>query len=808
MTLPVPRLDTRTYDDLLAEALRRLPLYTPEYTNHNASDPGRAILEANAFLTETLLYQINRVPDQNHIAFLNLIGLKPLPARPARADLAFQLKDLKRPGDPLLVDVPLGTQVAVDDPDLAEEVIFETDRSLRALNAAVGIALVPQGNASDLWQAVTRFDSEGGRETEWLHAFHPFGENESVGNQCIIGFVLRPKADIETPEDRMPSGPLDVYVETTQVFDMGTQGETLLGPLATSSGTLSAELGNTPLIKWEVFTGGESGLFSLNNRSGWSPLNSTLDETDGLKRSGIITFEIPSTVTGVRLGAASVDAWSAMGKRRSPRTKEELIAYLNHEIEGVSEEDAEQLKQAMTQDVLTMMGVTHDGAIDGCLSDCSSAKDLADTLSKIESDVNPSAISQEVWASLVSAFAAPNIPTVNDPNTDEPRYLPLYFIRATLEHPEPVPRLLNRLRINVVKATAASSRKDERLGVSNGRPGQRFRLSRYPVAIHTTTGNPDLDLTVTLNGETVHWQQVTDFHGFGPAEKVYVLDPLKGEIQFGDGRAKGIGGAIPPNNAVIRAAHYRFGGGRVANVAQDSITKIKGALTHVKSVSNPRPALGGSDAETLEEVRRRAPSALRRRERAVSAQDFADLAKETPGAAIHSAYAIAAKAPTTDGFVNRAGAVSVVVLPDIDHPTPQPNAATLAAVQAWLNPRRLVTTELHVLGPRYFMITHLHARLTVSADADFSKVAETARLALTNWLHPIRGGREGKGWPFGADIYHADIYSVLLNVPGIKRVSGLQLAHDGEPRLDVVPIPEGLLPALHAGAIGFEVGYE
>ncbi|KGK41988.1 hypothetical protein LH51_10615 [Nitrincola sp. A-D6] len=280
MTLPVPRLDNRTYDDLLAEALRRLPLHTPEYTNHNASDPGRAILEANAFLTETLLYQINRVPDQTHIAFLNLIGITARPAQPARADLAFVLKDLKRPGDPLQVDVPRGSQVAVDDPDLDDEVVFETDRSLRAVNAAVGLSLVPLGGSGSVWQPVTRFDNEGSKDTEWLHAFHPFGETEAVGRQFIFALVLRPKAEIATPEDRMPVGPLDLYVEAAQVFDTDTQGEVIEGPEMTIAGPLAALPGTPSPVHWEVYAGGESGPFTLDAKPGWVPLNLTLDETE------------------------------------------------------------------------------------------------------------------------------------------------------------------------------------------------------------------------------------------------------------------------------------------------------------------------------------------------------------------------------------------------------------------------------------------------------------------------------------------------------------------------------------------------
>jgi len=262
---------------------------------------------------------------------------------------------------------------------------------------------------------------------------------------------------------------------------------------------------------------------------------------------------------------------------------------------------------------------------------------------------------------------------------------------------------------------------------------------------------------------------------------------------------------------VILARRYRHGGGAIGNVGAGSISKIKSKPRHVDSVTNPRASSGGADAETLETVKARAPGRLRARDRAMSAQDFADLARQTPGAAIHKAYAVAASEPTGAGFAPRPGAVSVVVLPARAHPTPQALRDDLAAVQRWLDPRRLITTELFVTGPLYFTITGITAQLRLQATADFQTVAQAAQQAVTGWLDPIRGGADGSGWPFGADIYHADLYDLLLAVPGVRRVARLAVAHQAtgeDAPADVVPIPEGHLPALAPGALNFEVVYD
>jgi hypothetical protein len=73
MTLTIPNLDDRTYDDLVAEAMALIPTLAPEWTNHNASDPGITLLELLAYVTEALVYRVNRVDIESRVAFLDLL---------------------------------------------------------------------------------------------------------------------------------------------------------------------------------------------------------------------------------------------------------------------------------------------------------------------------------------------------------------------------------------------------------------------------------------------------------------------------------------------------------------------------------------------------------------------------------------------------------------------------------------------------------------------------------------------------------------------------------------------------------------
>ena len=86
--IPSPKLDDRTYRDIVDEALRLIPRYCPEWTNHNPSDPGITLLELTAWMTELILYRLNRVPEKNYLAFLDLIGVKLRSPQPAKTLLA------------------------------------------------------------------------------------------------------------------------------------------------------------------------------------------------------------------------------------------------------------------------------------------------------------------------------------------------------------------------------------------------------------------------------------------------------------------------------------------------------------------------------------------------------------------------------------------------------------------------------------------------------------------------------------------------------------------------------------------------
>ena len=75
MPIVPPRLDDRSFEDLVEELIARIPAHTPEWTHPRAGDPGRTLLELFAWLADTILYRANLIPERQRLAFLRLLGI-------------------------------------------------------------------------------------------------------------------------------------------------------------------------------------------------------------------------------------------------------------------------------------------------------------------------------------------------------------------------------------------------------------------------------------------------------------------------------------------------------------------------------------------------------------------------------------------------------------------------------------------------------------------------------------------------------------------------------------------------------------
>ena len=109
MSLPIPNLDDRRFDDIVEEAKQRIQERCPKWTDFNPSDPGMMLVELMAWMTETTLFRLNRVPDKNFVKFLELMGVSLTPAQPAKTCVVLTMAEGMKEEN--IGAVPVGTTV-------------------------------------------------------------------------------------------------------------------------------------------------------------------------------------------------------------------------------------------------------------------------------------------------------------------------------------------------------------------------------------------------------------------------------------------------------------------------------------------------------------------------------------------------------------------------------------------------------------------------------------------------------------------------------------------------------------------------
>ena len=164
---------------------------------------------------------------------------------------------------------------------------------------------------------------------------------------------------------------------------------------------------------------------------------------------------------------------------------------------------------------------------------------------------------------------------------------------------------------------------------------------------------------------------------------------------------------------------------------------------------------------------------LRKLDRAVSLADFEQLALEAdPQGRIERARAVSRRNLLIDLARDKPGHVSVIILP-VAGAEPQLNALR-AAVDAYLEPRLLLTTRAEVVGP-FFVDVSIKVTVVPLPDQFEADVKQAVADAVVDFVDPHRGGVDGTGWPFGRDLFASELYAVIDRLPQVDYVSVLKL---------------------------------
>jgi predicted phage baseplate assembly protein len=298
---------------------------------------------------------------------------------------------------------------------------------------------------------------------------------------------------------------------------------------------------------------------------------------------------------------------------------------------------------------------------------------------------------------------------------------------------------------------------------------------------HTVVESSVRIFTIEAN-DWKEWVLRPDFDSSTPADFDFLLDSREILITFGDGDK----GRVVPKDVEIYAT-YLLTRAASGNVPARSITQIA-AISHNQGISaeayadikgrlseitNPLAAEGGVRPETVSDAAARAILARDQTPRAVTLEDYERLAKRTPGVRLARVFARANLHPSFPCF-DALGVITVVVVPFLPRKKPSAGLNLCRTVADYLNRRRVIGTRVEVVGPTYVDVT-VKAQVQAIRGADHSQLRQRLVLALNAFFDPLTGGPEHQGWPFGRDVYRAEVLQVLDEESGVEHVLLLEL---------------------------------
>jgi predicted phage baseplate assembly protein len=222
---------------------------------------------------------------------------------------------------------------------------------------------------------------------------------------------------------------------------------------------------------------------------------------------------------------------------------------------------------------------------------------------------------------------------------------------------------------------------------------------------------------------------------------------------------------------------YESGGGARGNVPKEAANQLRSSVPFVASVSNPIAAAGGADIEPMDRVRHRGATLPRHRQRAVTMEDYQDVAL-LASPRVARAECVPMFDLTQEPAVRRRqpGLVSVIVVPDEAIFRPAPDAELLLQVRQHLDTCRNTATDLVVVGPEYIALD-VEVDVAVGDATLVAEVSRTLKTSLEAFLHPLSGGPRGEGWRLGEQPERSELYALCASIPGVIWVDALRVAH-------------------------------
>lgn len=735
MGLPVPVLDDKTFNEIVEEARSLIPRYYPEWTDHNVHDPGITFIELFAWLAEMQIYQLDQITDRNYIKFLKLLNYYPYDIQPAKVDITFEQITSEIP-------IPAGTQIFTGvEP---EQLVYEVWEDFNLMPAQIKSIITTYGSKT--------VDNTEANETENVY-FAAFGEKaEKEGILKLeLEFFEKPNNEIHITfilfEDDLPA--------------QGTHGDEP-SQVIPSAG-----------IVWEY-----------QNDGTWKDLPVLKDSTQALTRNGRIAFLLPSDIEiddndGLYWIRCRIqDGWY------------EIVPYISRIL--INTVSAVQVETMRNEDLGTSSGFPDQ-----------KVRLKKKPVMRASRDVGPFGAGDVLdWHGLLKMMKnqaelpepGKRITGMFDENTqnlisewDESeigislKYAVLSALNTAMEN-----RDLYDIKVfKKVKIPDELKKLTDHLDTISYIELKTLNCFLIEAAFPDTITKRNLIVQVQGDeGEWETWFEVNDFTYSDPDDHHYHLDTREGKITFGNG----LNGRIPPEQRKIRAKLYKTSQGPKGNITKEQ--KFRIAKYRTITGENRKEATGGKLAESINHAKGRAKKDFRTHYRAITSEDYEQLACSTPGLRVCRAKAITNYHPDYP-CITIPGNVTVVTVPytrEGNFP-PVPGNGFMRTVLAHLENHRLITTDIHIIEPEYVKIS---VQCTVHVMKRYSSGEVTKRIntKLKHFLHPLTGGPDEQGWPFGRSVFPSEIYEIIDDVEGVDYATDVLLrAGELEYQKEAIRIP-------------------
>ena len=318
---------------------------------------------------------------------------------------------------------------------------------------------------------------------------------------------------------------------------------------------------------------------------------------------------------------------------------------------------------------------------------------------------------------------------------------------------------IKSIELNTVDVIQEESYYDELLGHSDGLPDLRFELN------YKNLSKPP----IIMVGDD-EFMAVDRFIDYSKDDKVFRFNGVDGVIEFGDDEY----GAIPLLGESIYIREYSVTRGKSGNVGSGEITVLRESINYIESVTNYKPSQNGEDADTLNDLKRYAPSLLKTMDRAISIEDY-ELLCENFSPAIKKAKCISSDGeviilPLTDTIIEDKGFINKKLLDDL---------------RAYLKERSLLTVEPILVSPTIVIVVVYIKLLYTVENYNISRVELQNRILENSkvYFNPLTG-YNGSGFPMGKLVNKGDFYSIIQNTDNNIFIDTIKFSLNGSRSLD------------------------